>query len=86
MTFSLVSDPKASGSMLDRRGILVIKRVIKRVKQQVLWCSLPRDVRTESLFANYWVFRIKPLTVELLAGEQKATEFWFPHVSFPFLG
>ena len=35
---------------------------------------LPRDVRSESLFANQWVFRIKPRKVKLLAGEQKATE------------
>ena len=28
-----------------------------------------------SLFANKWVFRIKPLKVKLLAGEQKATEY-----------
>ena len=28
-----------------------------------LWCILPRDVRTESLFASSWIFRIKPLRV-----------------------
>ena len=39
-----------------------------------LWHISPRDVRTEQLFANEWVFRIKPLKVKLLAGEQNATE------------
>ena len=39
-----------------------------------LSCILPRDVRTETLFGNEWVFRIKPLTVKLLAGEPKANE------------
>ena len=34
------------------------------------------DVRTETLFANQRVFRIKPLKVKLLAREQKATKLW----------
>ena len=31
--------------------------------QPNLGCMLPRDVRTESLFVDQWVFRIKPLKV-----------------------
>ena len=38
-------------------------------------CILQTDVRTEQLFAKTnGVFRMKPLKVKLLAGEQKATE------------
>ena len=34
-----------------------------------IWCMLPRDGRTEQLFANSWVFRIKPLEVSFSRGE-----------------
>ena len=34
------------------------------------WICL--DVRTLTLFANYWVFRIKPLKLNLLAGAESS--------------
>ena len=51
----------ASGQRSNRRGC-------------VLWGILPRDVRT-AFCPLGGVFRIKPLKVKLLAGEQKATEY-----------
>ena len=42
-------------------------------EKRSLWRILPRDVGT-NFFANIDGFSIKPRTVKLLAGEQKATE------------
>ena len=55
-------------------GVRKIWEMGSRRASRLLWRILPRDVRTEQLFAHSWVFRIKPLKIRLLAGEQKATE------------
>ena len=38
----------------------------KWISVALIWCILPRDVRTGKLSANYWVVRIKPLKSENL--------------------
>ena len=46
----------------------------------------PGMLGLENFLPTSGFFRSEPLKVELLAGEQKATEFWPPRNSLPFFG
>ena len=48
-----------------------------------LCCILTRAVRTEPLFANSWVFRMKPLKVNFLQGCRKQLRFVFGSLVAP---
>ena len=72
----LTGSGKALVSLVVKEGFPIYSRPRKlkspnhQSKPRTLCCILPRDVWTEQLFANSWVFRIKPL--EVIHFEQRS--------------